>query len=123
MSSFKYLVYLAELCCDSKNVSLVDGHSWSRSCRLAVGMTGAIGTFSLPLLYVIPRVDSCTIVCTVCQRHRYESSAFLAVMAVDCGDEIPSESKPQPAGVTLCMSFENVLSFHCCIRYLQFFDP
>ena len=48
LSSFKYLVYLAELCCDSKDVSLVDGRSWSRSCRLAVGVVGVVGTFSLP---------------------------------------------------------------------------
>ena len=27
---------------------------------------------------------------------------ILAVMAVDCGDEIPSKSKPQPAGITSC---------------------
>ena len=45
---FKYLVYLAELCCDSKDEVLVGGHSWLRSCRLAVGVVGVIGTFSLP---------------------------------------------------------------------------
>ena len=49
LSSFKYLMYLAEICCDSKDVFLVDGHSWSRSCHLAVGVVGVIGTFSLPL--------------------------------------------------------------------------
>ena len=49
--------------------------------------------------------------------------AFLSVMAGDCGDEIPSKSKPQPAGVTSCMSPENLLSFRCCVCYLQFFDP
>ena len=49
--------------------------------------------------------------------------AFLAVMAGDCGDEIPSKSKPQPAGVTSYTSLKNVLSFHCCVRYLQIFDP
>ena len=38
---------------------------------------------------------------------------ILAVMAVDCGDEIPSKSKPQPAGVTSCANFENVLHLHC----------
>ena len=48
LSCFKYLMYLAELCCDSKDVFLVDGHSWSRSCHLAVGVVGVIGTFSLP---------------------------------------------------------------------------
>ena len=46
---FKYLLYLAEMCCDSKDEVLVDGHSWSRSCHLAVGMVGVVGTFSLPL--------------------------------------------------------------------------
>ena len=69
---FKYLVYLAELCCDSKDEVLVGGRSWSRSCRLAVGMVGVAGTFSLPLTCVIPRADSCTILCAVRQRHCYE---------------------------------------------------
>ena len=45
---FKYLVYLAELCCDSRDEALVDGRSWLRSCHLAVGMVGVIGTFLLP---------------------------------------------------------------------------
>ena len=35
------------------------------------------------------------------------------MMAGDCGDEIPSKSKPQSAGVTSCANFENVLK----IRY------
>ena len=48
LSSFKYLVYLAELCCDSKDEVPVVGHSWSRSCHLAVGVVGVVGTFSLP---------------------------------------------------------------------------
>ena len=74
---FKYLVYLAELCCDSKNEVLIDGRSWSRSCHLAVGMVGVIGTFSFPLTCIIPHADSCTIVCTVRQRHRYKSGSFL----------------------------------------------
>ena len=69
-SSFQYLVYFAKLCCDS-DVFLIDGHSWSRSCRLAVGVVGVVGTFSLPELCVIPHVDSCTIFLTVHQRHRY----------------------------------------------------
>ena len=48
LSSFKYLVYLAEMHCDSKNVFLVGGRSWSRSCHFAVGVVGVVGTFSLP---------------------------------------------------------------------------
>ena len=36
------------MCCDSKGEVLVDGRSWSRSCRLAVGVVGVVGTFSLP---------------------------------------------------------------------------
>ena len=48
LNSLKYLMYLAEMCCDSKDKVLVDGRSWSRSCRLAVGVVGAVGTFSLP---------------------------------------------------------------------------
>ena len=43
------------------------------------------------------------------------SLVILPVMAGDCGDEIPSKSKPQPAGVTSCANFENVLR----VRYLQ----
>ena len=94
------------MCCDS-DVFLVDGRSWSRSCCLAVGVVGVVGTFSLPLTCVIPCADSCTIICTVRQRHRYKFGSFLAVMAGDCGDEIPSKSKPQPAGITSCMNFES----------------
>ena len=48
LSSFKYLMYLAKMCCDSKNMLLVDGLSWLRSCHFAVGVMGVIGTFSLP---------------------------------------------------------------------------
>ena len=48
LSSFKYLLYLTEMCCDFHNVFLVDGRSWSRSRHLAVGVVGVIGTFSLP---------------------------------------------------------------------------
>ena len=48
LSSFGYLMYLAETCCDSKDVFLVNGRSWSRSCHFAVGVVGVIGTFSLP---------------------------------------------------------------------------
>ena len=110
---FKYLLYLAEMCCDSKDEVLVDERSWSRSCCLAVGVVGVIGTFSLPLACVIPRADSHIIICTVRQRHRYKSGSFLAVMAGDCGDEIPSKSKPQSAGVTSCANFENVLHVRC----------
>ena len=48
LSSFRYLMYLAEMCCDSQNVFLVDGRSWSRSCPFAVGVVGVVGTLSLP---------------------------------------------------------------------------
>ena len=103
------------MCCDSKDEALVDGRFWSRSCHLAVGVVGVIGTFSLPLTCVIPRADFCTIICAVRQRHRYNFGNVLPVMAGDCGDEIPSKSKPQSAGVTSCANFENVLH----VRYLQ----
>ena len=43
------------------------------------------------------------------------SVIVLPVMAGDCGDEIPSKSKPQSAGVMSCANFENVLH----ARYLQ----
>ena len=108
-------MYLAEICCDSEDKVLVDGRFWSRSCHLAVGVVGVIGTFSLPLTCVIPGADSCTIICAVRQRHRYNFGNVLPVMAGDCGDEIPSKSKPQSAGVTSCANFENVLH----VRYLQ----
>ena len=112
LSSFKYLVYLAKLCCDSKDEVLVDGRSSSRSCRLAVGVVGVIDTFSLLLPCVIPHVDSCTIFHAVHQRHHYKFD-FLSVMAGDCGDKIHSKSKQQPAGVTSCANFENVLHVYC----------
>ena len=102
------------MCCDSKDEVLVDGSSWSRSCRLAVGVVGVVGTFSLPVTCVIPRADSCTIIRAVRQRHRYKFSDF-PVMAGDCGDEIPSKSKPQSAGVTSSANFVNLL----INRYLQ----
>ena len=102
------------MCCDS-DVFLVDGRSWSRSCRLAVGVVGVIGIFFVTpfLTCVIPRVDSRTIICTVRQRHRYKFGNVLPVMAGDCGDEIPSKSKPQSAGITSCVNFENVLHVRC----------
>ena len=111
-------MYLAEMCCDSKDEVLVDGCSWSRSCCLAVGVVGVIGTFSLPLTCVIPRADSCTIFRTVRQRHRYKFGNALAVMAGDCGDEIPSKSKPQSAGITSRANPANLLVFRCgnCLK-------
>ena len=36
-------------------------------------------------------------------------------MAVDCGDEIPSKSKPQPASITSYANPANLLSFRCFI--------
>ena len=49
------------------------------------------------------------------------SLCFFTVMSGDCGDEIPSKSKPQPAGVTSYASPVNLLSFHCCfVICLQF---
>ena len=51
------------MCCDSKNKVLVDGRFLLRSCRLAVGVVGVVGTFSLPVACVIPHADSCTIIC------------------------------------------------------------
>ena len=91
---------------------LVDGRSWVEILSSCCGHGGVAGTFSLPLTCVIPHADSCTILCAVRQRHRYKFD-FLSVMAGDCGDEIPSKSKPQPAGVTSCTNFENVLHFRC----------
>ena len=102
------------MCCDSKNEVLVDGRFWSRSCHLAVGVVGVVGTFSLPVTCVLPRADSCTIICAVCQRHRYKFGEY-PVMAGDCGDEIPSKSKPQSAGITSSANFVNLL----VNRYLQ----
>ena len=47
LSSFKYLMYYAKMCCDAKDVFLVGRCSWSRSCHFAVGVVGVVGTFSL----------------------------------------------------------------------------
>ena len=103
------------MCCDSENEVLIDGRSWSRFCLLAVGVVGVIGTFSLPVTYDIPCADSCTIICACPPTTPLQVRYILAVMTGDCGDEIPSKSKPQPAGVTSCVNFENVLR----VRYLQ----
>ena len=105
------------MCCDSKGEVLVDGRSWSRSCCLAVGVVGVIGTFSLLLTCVIPRADSCTIICACPPTTPLQVRYILPVMAGDCGDEIPSKSKPQSAGITSCTNFKNVLY----VRYLQIF--
>ena len=64
------------------------------------------------LTCVIPRADSCTIICTVHQRHHYKFGNVLPVMAGDCGDEIPSKSKPQSAGVTSSVNPANLLVIH-----------
>ena len=78
------------------------------------GRGGCHWHFLAPFLTcVIPRADSRTIICAVRQRHRYKFGNVLPVMAGDCGDEIPSKSKPQSAGVTSCVNFENVLHVHC----------
>ena len=84
-------MYLAKLCCDYKDVFLVNGHSWSRSCRLAVGVVGVIGTFSLPLLVSFP--VQIPVQSSVLSANGTVTSLFLAVMAGDCGDEISSKSQ------------------------------
>ena len=49
------------------------------------------------------------------------SLCFFTVMSGDCGDEIPSKSKPQPAGVMSYASPANLLSFRFCfVIRLQF---
>ena len=48
LSSFKYLMYLAELCCDSRDVFLIDGRSWSWSCHLCCGHGGCRWHFLAP---------------------------------------------------------------------------
>ena len=108
-------MYLAEICCDSEDEVLVNGHFWSRSCRLAVGVVGVVGTFSLPFNV---RHSPCGFLYNhlcLSAKDTVTSSVILPVMAGDCGDEIPSKSKPQSAGVTSCANFENVLH----VRYLQ----
>ena len=104
---FKYLVYLAELCCDSKDEVLVGGRSSSRSCRLAVGVVGVVGTFSsfVSLPMGIPVQSS------VLSTNDTITNLVVPVMAGDCGDEIPSKSKPQPAGVTSYANPANLLVF------------
>ena len=80
-----------------------------------MGVVGVVGTFSLPVTCVIPRADSCTIICACPPTTPLQLRFILPVMAGDCGDKIPSKSKPQSAGVTSCANFENVLH----VRYLQ----
>ena len=94
-----------------QDVSLVDGRSWSRSCRIAVGVVGVVGTFSLPLIL---RHSPCgflyNLLCLFANDTVTSPCASLSVMAVDCGDEIPSKSNPQPAGVTSCMQIQRIFS-------------
>ena len=80
-----------------------------------MGVVCVVGPFSLPVTCVIPHADSCTIICACPPTTPLQSLVILPVMAGDCGDEIPSKSKPQPAGVMSCANFENVLR----VRYLQ----
>ena len=44
-------------------------------------------------------------------------------MAVDCGEDIPSKSKPQPAGVMSYVNPANLLSFRCFVFDFQFWCP
>ena len=75
LSSLKYLMYLAKMSCDSKNVFLVGRRSWSRSCHCAVGVVGVIGTISLPYI----RHSPCRFpynLCALRQRHRNKFGNF-----------------------------------------------
>ena len=102
------------MCCDS-NVFLVDGRSWSKSCRLAVGVVGCRWHFLAPCNL---RHSPCGFLYNhlcLSANDTVTSLVILPVMAGDCGDEIPSKSKPQSAGITSCANFENVLR----VRYLQ----
>ena len=72
LSSFKYLMYLAEMCCDFPK--LVSGR-WMFLVEILLfycGRGGCRWHFLAPLTCVIPHADSCTIICTVRQRHRYK---------------------------------------------------
>ena len=84
-------------------------------CRLAVGVVGVVGTFSLPVTCVIPRADSRTIICAFPPTTPLQLRYFLAVMTGDCGDEIPSKSKLQSAGVTSSVNPASLLVFRCVI--------
>ena len=84
-----------------------------------MGVVGVVGTFLLPVTCVIPRADSCTIICAVRQRHHYKFGEY-PVMAGDCGDEIPSKSKPQSAGVTSSANFVNLLDNRSDFKFLFF---
>ena len=80
-----------------------------------MGVVGVVGTFSLPFNL---RHSPCRFLYNhlcLSTNDTVTSSVILPVMAGDCGDEIPSKSKPQSAGVTSCANFENVLH----VRYLQ----
>ena len=74
------------------------------------GRGGCHWHFLAPFLTcIIPRADSHTIICTVRQRHRYKFGNVLPVMAGDCGDEIPSKSNLQSAGITSSANPANLL--------------
>ena len=45
---------MAKMCCDSRTIAVVSGHSGSRSCHCAVDIVGVIGTFLLPKLASFP---------------------------------------------------------------------
>ena len=80
-----------------------------------MGVVGVVGTFSLPFNL---RHSLCGFLYNhlcLSTNDTVMSSVILPVMAGDCGDEIPSKSKLQSAGVTSCANFENVLH----VRYLQ----
>ena len=84
------------------------------------GRSGCHWHFLAPLACVIPHADSCTIICAVRQRHLHKSGILLSVMAGDCGDEMPSKSKPQSAGITSCVISENLLDIRYFSSYFVF---
>ena len=111
LSNFQYLMYLVELCCDSKGRS---SGRWTFLVEIlssCCGRGGCRWQFLSPLivhhspcgfLYNLPCCPPTT---------PLQLWYILAVMAGDCGDEIPSKSKPQPAGITSCVNPANLLVF------------
>ena len=78
VSSFKYLMYLAEMCCDSESCScFVDVPV--KILSLCCGC-GVVGTFSLPCIHHSPCGFPYNL-CALRQQHHDESGTFLVVMA------------------------------------------
>ena len=117
LSSFRYLMYLAEMCCDSKDVFLV-------------GILGQDPVI-LPwvwwvLLALFRSLNLRHSLCGFLYNHLYcppttplQVRHFSCCDCGDCGDKIPSKSRPQSAGITSCAISEILLNLRCFLVILS----